>query len=177
MAEKSRRKDVTSGACWPDLPPGLELGYSVARLARLVARSHTARLDRLLGIGLAEWRLLLILKRDRQTRFDVAAEASLIEKSQASIAARNLERRGLIRRTPDSRDGRRVWFKRTAEGDRLVNSYLAETAATGRALWGQLTEPQQATMLKWLARLIAAAELQETALPPARQRIRKRRVD
>ncbi|MCU0975521.1 MAG: MarR family transcriptional regulator [Steroidobacteraceae bacterium] len=169
--------DATFEAARPELPPELQLGYSVARLARLVAHSHTARLGQLLGLGLAEWRLLLMLNRERQTRFDAAAEASLIEKSQASIAARNLERRGLIRRAPDSRDGRRVWFKRTAEGDRLVNSYLAETAASSRALWGQLTEAQQATMLKWLARLIAAAERQETSPPPASQQARKRRVD
>jgi DNA-binding MarR family transcriptional regulator len=155
------------------VPDRLRLGYTVAKLARLVARNHAAQLAESVGLGLAEWRLLLVLNTKRKTRFDVAAEASLIEKSQASIAARVLARKGLISRTLDPADGRRVWLQRTTAGDRVVQGYLAETSAANRELWGCLTPAQQAAMLKWLEKLAAAAESQ-TGQGLRRQRGRAR---
>jgi len=144
----------------PRIPERLRLGYAVAKLARLVARNHAAQLDESVGLALAEWRLLLVLSTNRKTRFDIAAETSLIEKSHGSIAARALVRKGLITRTYDPADGRRVWLKRTAAGDRVVRRYLAETAAANRELWGSLTPVRQETMLKWLETLLDAAEAQ-----------------
>jgi DNA-binding MarR family transcriptional regulator len=144
----------------PRIPERLRLGYAVAKLARLVARNHAAQLDESVGLALAEWRLLLVLSTNRKTRFDIAAETSLVEKSQASLAARVLARKRLIKRTLDPADGRRIWLERTAAGDRVVQSYLAETSAANRELWGSLTPTQQRAMLKWLETLLVAAEAQ-----------------
>lgn len=170
---RRRAADESAVDAAPGIPEKLRLGYAVAKLARLVARNHAAQLAESVGLGLAEWRLLLVLSTNRKTRFDIAAEASLIEKSQASIAARVLARKGLIRRTIDPADGRRVWLERTAAGDRVVQNYLAETATANRELWGGLTPAQQAVMLKWLEKLVAAAESQ-TGQGLRRQRGRAR---
>jgi DNA-binding MarR family transcriptional regulator len=140
------------------LPPGLDSGYAIARLARLIARDATRRVGEVLGLTLAEWRLLLIMHPDRQAHLDELADRALLEKSHASIAATTLCAKKLARRAASPGDRRRVLFARTALGTRQVQTYLAATAAERASLWDVLTSAEQAVLRKSLARLLAAAE-------------------
>ena len=141
-----------------ELPPGLDSGYAIARLARLIARDATRRVGEVLGLTLAEWRLLLIMHPDKQAHLDELADRALLEKSHASVAATTLCAKKLARRAASPGDRRRVLFARTALGTREVQTYLAATTAERASLWGVLTSAEQAVLRKSLARLLAAAE-------------------
>jgi DNA-binding MarR family transcriptional regulator len=140
------------------LPAGLDSGYAIARLARLIARDATRRVGEVLGLTLAEWRLLLIMHPDKQAHLDELADRALLEKSHASVAATTLCAKKLARRAASPGDRRRVLFARTALGTREVQTYLAATAAERASLWDVLTSAEQAVLRKSLARLLAAAE-------------------
>jgi DNA-binding MarR family transcriptional regulator len=146
-----------SGAPKPsDLAPELVAGYAIARLARLVARNATRRVAEMLGLTLAEWRVLLVVDGTPAQMEEIARRA-LLETSHASIAATALVRKGLIRRQPHPGDRRRVHVRRTAAGTRAVRRYLADTADERRALWGVLSRAERRTLVELLNRVIDAA--------------------
>ena len=140
-----------------DLPRELVTGYAIARLARLVARNATRRVADVLGLTLAEWRVLLVLEENGEDPLDEVARRALLEASHASVAATGLRRRGLIDRSIHPRDRRRVRLRRTPAGTRAVEQYLAETAAERRALWGVLSATERRELVQLLDRLVEAA--------------------
>jgi DNA-binding MarR family transcriptional regulator len=139
------------------LPRELVSGYAIARLARLVARNATRRVADLLGLTLAEWRVLLVLEEDGGDQLDEVARRALLEASHASVAATSLRQRGLIDRSIHSRDRRRVCLRRTPAGTELVQRYLRQTAAERRALWRVLSDEERHHLVQLLDRLIEAA--------------------
>lgn len=159
------------------LPAGLGVGYGIARLARLIARDATRRLDEVLGLTLAEWRLLLLMRAGEQAHLDELADRALLEKSHASIAATTLTDKKLVRRAASPDDRRRVLFSRTPLGTRAVDSYLAATAQERTSLWNVLSPAEQTTLRGYLARLLNAAEqamLEGGGRRPQRARRRSR---
>jgi DNA-binding MarR family transcriptional regulator len=140
-----------------DLRREFVAGYAIARLARLVARNATRRVADILGLTLAEWRVLLVLDDEQAARLDDVARRALLETSHASIAAAALGRKGLVERGAHPADRRLVHLRRTAGGARAVRRYLAATAAERRALWGVLSAAERRTLIGLLDRLIDAA--------------------
>jgi DNA-binding MarR family transcriptional regulator len=134
------------------------LGYGIARLARLIARDATRRVNEVLGLTLAEWRLLLLMHSDVENHLDALAERALLEKSHASVAATTLADKKLILRTVSTEDRRRVYFTRTAVGNRAVETYLAATTNERSQLWGTLTDVEQRALRNYIDRLLDTAE-------------------
>jgi DNA-binding MarR family transcriptional regulator len=139
------------------VPQDLLAGYSVARLARLIARDATRRVAELLGLTLAEWRVLLTLDGRGAVQLDEIARRALLETSHASIAASALAQKGLVERGSHPGDRRRVRLRRTAAGTRAVSRYMAATSSEREALWGVLTKAECRVLVRLLGRLIDAA--------------------
>ncbi|MEZ5459422.1 MAG: MarR family winged helix-turn-helix transcriptional regulator [Steroidobacteraceae bacterium] len=157
-AKKRSRRVAARHDLGAALPAELGNGYGIARLARLIARDATRRVGEVLGLTLAEWRMLLVLRADEQAHLDELADRALLEKSHASIAATTLSAKKLVRRAASAEDRRRVLFSRTALGDRAVDTYLAATGNERDALWNVLTPAEQANLRQYLSRLLHAAE-------------------
>lgn len=173
-AKSSARRDAAEPDLGTALPAGLGNGYGVARLARLIARDATRRLAEVLGLTLAEWRMLLVLRADEQAHLDELADRALLEKSHASIAATTLSAKKLLRRAASAADRRRVLFCRTPLGDRAVETYLAATERERTALWNVLSPAEQASLRQYLARLLQAAERNLAEAPAARPKRSRR---
>jgi DNA-binding MarR family transcriptional regulator len=156
------------------LPREIVAGYTVARLSRLIARDAATRVKEILGLRLAEFRVLLLLDRRQGTPLDELADVALLETSHASIAAASLLRKGLIERRVDPHDRRRVQLRRSASGTRAVQRYLSATAGERRALWGALTAAERQQLVGLLERLIAAAPVDGRSRSSARARGRTR---
>lgn len=139
-----------------DIAPELVAGYAIARLARLVARNATRRVAEMLGLTLAEWRVLLVVDGTPAQMEEIARRA-LLETSHASIAAAALVRKGLIRRQTHPGDKRRVHVRRTPAGTRAVRRYLTATEVERRALWDVLSSAERRTLVQLLDRVIDAA--------------------
>ena len=159
---RAAKRRARCAAAEPDLgaalPVALGNGYGIARLARLIARDATRRVGEVLGLTLAEWRMLLVLRADERAHLDELADRALLEKSHASIAATTLSAKKLVKRTASAEDRRRVLFCRTPLGDRAVETYLAATDHERSALWNVLSPVEQANLRQYLARLLQAAE-------------------
>jgi DNA-binding MarR family transcriptional regulator len=158
------------------LPDSLNVGYGVARLARLIARNATRRVAEETGLTLAEWRVLLLMGEKSAVFLDALADRALLEKSHASIAAAALARKKLVRRVANPRDRRRILLSRTATGTRLVSRYIAATAEERRDLWGVLSAAEQATLADFISRLLGVAERESLEAPlrrPYRSRSRR----
>jgi DNA-binding MarR family transcriptional regulator len=140
-----------------ELPRELVVGYAIARLARLVARNATRRVADVLGLTLAEWRVLLVLDEDHSSQLDEVARRALLEASHASVAATGLLQRGYVDRSVHPRDRRRVRLRRTPSGTRAVQQYLDDTADERHALWGALSSAERRSLSMLLERLIEAA--------------------
>lgn len=150
VADKATRRPI-------DLRREFAAGYPIARLARLIARNANRRVADLLGLTLAEWRVLLVLDEDSGSQLEEVARRGLLETSHASVAAAGLVRKGLVARRELSVDRRRANLRRTAAGTRAVGRYLEATAAERRAFWGVLSGAEQRTLVALLDRLIDAA--------------------
>lgn len=83
-----------------------------------------------------------------------------------------LERRGLIRRQPDARDGRSTAVSLTADGKRLVEAALAEHVTNEERLVSALSARDRAQLARLLETLAIA--LGDSAKVPARGRRRFR---
>lgn len=161
------------GAARSDIPREFAAGYAIARLARLVARNATRRVADVLGLTLAEWRVLLVLQEDGADQLDDVARRALLEASHASVAAAGLRRRRLIDRSVHPGDRRRARLRRTPAGTQAVRRYLADTVAERRALWSALSSAERRTLVHLLERLIAAAVdlgYESDAVRPRRRR-------
>ena len=122
-----------------------------------MARNATRGVGDLLGLTLAEWRVLLVLEEDGEDQLDEVARRALLEASHASVAATRLRQRGLIDRSIHPGDRRRVCLRRTPAGTRVVRRYLGQTAAERRALWRTLSDLERGNLVQLLDRLIEAA--------------------
>jgi len=69
-----------------------------------------------------------------------------------------LERRGLVRRSPDPSDRRGVIVALTAEGRSVVDAAMADLLQRERALLAQLPPGEQDDLADFLRRLLAPFE-------------------
>ena len=84
------------------------------------------------------------------------AEQTLFSKSRLTYTVDNLERRGLVARTPDPEDGRGVVATLTSSGSQLHRT-LAATHVAGirRHFLDQLTAADRADLTRALSHILA----------------------
>ncbi|ROS75428.1 MarR family winged helix-turn-helix transcriptional regulator [Cellulomonas sp. PhB143] len=121
------------------------------------------------GLSVVQTRMLGIL-RDREPLMRELAEHLGLDRSSTSGLVDRAERRGLVRRSPSTRDGRAVQVALTDAGREIARAGEAEIERRVRALTTALDDDGRAE----LARL-AAAVVDEDAPPethPPRRRAR-----
>ena len=129
-------------------------GHLISLAARGFARLSEARLKPL-GFGVGHLPVLIALQENRATtQRDLARFAKIEQPSMAQMLAR-MERDGLIRRTPDSCDGRSSRIALT----RLAQTRLPDACATlfegNREALSGFSEEDAAQLVALLARVIA----------------------
>jgi DNA-binding MarR family transcriptional regulator len=80
--------------------------------------------------------------------------------SSAGITSRldRLESRGLVKRTPDPDDRRAVLVELTDAGRKVLDEAVAANTQSERALLGDLSEPEVATLGLLLRKMLASLE-------------------
>lgn len=123
--------------------------YSAAQVARL--KRH--------GLSLASYGVLAVLRRAgspfAMTPGELVSTLALSSGGVSNVLAR-MQRRGLITRRPDPRDGRGVRVRLTARGRALADRATRDEAAAEHAVVAGLTEAQQRTLDALLRRVLAA---------------------
>lgn len=101
------------------------LALHLAILGRLVDRCMVKRLADF-GLNIAQWRAVALLSLAKRTTFRELAEYAWLDRGDLSRALRQLEARGLVRRTPHPEDRRSAHLALTASGRRIYTGFSAE---------------------------------------------------
>jgi DNA-binding MarR family transcriptional regulator len=150
---------------WTALRPGLEMApYQVtARLSRIglhIARSQEAVFDRF-GLNRGEVGVLSALRTaGPPNRLSPTRLFKGLMLSSAGITSRldRLEKRGLVKRTPDPNDRRGVLVELTDEGARVLEEAVTANTGSERELLADLSADEIAALASLLKKLLATLE-------------------
>jgi len=135
------------------------------RLGIVARRAHTSRLDLLDADGMRRWqfKILLMLRRIGKPYTASPSElANMLGLSRGALSARlgPLERDGLVVRTVDGADRRRIHVTLTDAGHAAFEKHAASEEQTEVDLLAPLTERERRTLADLLRKLVAAIENQ-----------------
>jgi len=116
----------TASAAWnsgADFPPDQSVGYLMRETHRAFLRALAARVSRH-GVSIGMWYFLRALwEEDGLTQRELSRKVRMMEPTTAT-ALESMERHGLISRTRNSEDRRKINIRLTAKGKRLRNVLL-----------------------------------------------------
>ncbi|MET8445939.1 MarR family transcriptional regulator [Streptomyces sp. NPDC005209] len=152
----------------------------IARLA-ILAR-HTAQMRRdtldLDGLRRRQFKVLMTLRRTGPPYESSPSQlADLLGLTRGALSARlgPIEEAGLITRTHETGDRRRVRVRLTAAGHAAFEAHAAKEEEAEVALLAALTEGERRTLADLLRTLVVAAEADPDAPAPARPGPRRSR--
>ena len=143
----------------PDKPEiGNVIGYRILRLAALLAHEAKQSTKQLVDLPQASWRVLIQLAAGGEQNPNVIALELALKRSHVSQAARELQKRGLVKERADAVDGRRVLLSLTAAGRKFVERGTLAFAPRREKLLAGLTPAERRSLDSALARITANAE-------------------
>ena len=154
----SRRAITTKTAASParnpvaDLPPDQSVGYLVRETHRAFLRALGARVSRhCVSIGM--WYFLRALwEEDGLTQRELSRRVRMMEPTTAT-ALESMERRGLISRTRNAEDRRKVNIRLTEEGRRLREVLLPYAIEVNQVALAGISPKQIPLLREQLARI------------------------
>ena len=114
-----------------------------------IARQYQARF----GLKIPEWRVMAVLgDAGELTQGDIVG-LILMDKVAVNRACKALEDRGLVARSPNSRDGRSHFLELTPEGRAMYDRVMAIAIESEREIYSVLDEAERAQLKRLLTRL------------------------
>lgn len=125
-------------------PKGLQdyLTYRIATLAQMINRDSARITARHWNLSLPKYRVLAILGASPDISLRDLTLRAHMDKGQISRVVTEMEKDGLLLRTPDTNDGRRLLLKLSAEGARLFAQTTKLTNARQHEIMSAL-EPEE----------------------------------
>lgn len=146
------------------LPLELVVTLQLNRLSTEFERQWTTYLKAAIGISLAEWRILAVL-RDRGVCAPAeAARVTSMHKALCSRAVAGIVARGLASQSPDPADSRATRLALTAKGKTAVAEINAVSMDRQRHVLSALTPEERKATYRAIAKMRAALK---TWTPPA----------
>ena len=137
------------------------LGYRVSRLARVMERHFEGRLAGL-GITRLMWCVLPTVGLEGITRPSEIADHIGVDRTALSRVLRELEAKGLVRRSRDDSDGRSTQVALTEPGRACLERALPQSMGTTNHFSGKLSEKEAEVFRSLVDKLLAG---EEGALP------------
>jgi MarR family transcriptional regulator, organic hydroperoxide resistance regulator len=151
-----------------DLPPDQSVGYLVREAHRAFLRALAARVSRH-GVSIGMWYFLRALwEEDGLTQRELSRRVGMMEPTTAT-ALESMERRGLISRTRNPHDRRKVNIRLTGEGRRLRRVLLPDAIEVNRVGLAGISPKEIPLLRGQLARIkrnLDADAPQEAGIPP-----------
>lgn len=151
-----------------DAPSSLPLGEALEFLGLIWAVDHalqtlSKRMHGRIGVTGPQRLLLRIVARFPGLPAGEIAAVMRLDRSTVSGILKRLERRGLVQRRKDARDGRRALIVVTADGRQLAEEYEGTIEGVVEQVLAGLTAAQMTTVRSALRRLATAFEEAESA--------------
>ncbi len=147
--------------------------FKLLLLVNLTAKPFAGLFERRHQLSLIEWRTMLTLAGEPGLPSAAIADRLGLDKMAVSRAVAGLERRGRVRRSPDSADGRRALLALTEAGWALYRLIAPSGLDRENALLAELDESERVQLDRILDKLIRTAralpdggETERGALPP-----------
>ncbi len=137
------------------------LGYRVSRLARVMERDFERRLSGL-GISRLMWCVLPSVGLEGITRPSEIADHIGVDRTALSRVLRELEAKGLVRRSRDGSDGRSTQVTLTEAGRACLERALPQSMGTTSHFSSKLSETEAEVFRSLLDKLLAG---EKGALP------------
>jgi MarR family transcriptional regulator, organic hydroperoxide resistance regulator len=170
MTTKATASKAAISPAWNagvDLPPDQSVGYLVREAHRAFLRALAARVSRH-GVSIGMWYFLRTLwEEDGLTQRELSRRVGMMEPTTAT-ALESMERRGLISRTRNPQDRRKVNIRLTDEGRRLRQVLLPCAIEVNRVGLAGISPKEIPLMREQLARIkrnLDADALQEAGIP------------
>lgn len=146
-----------------DAPTSLPLGEALEFLGLIWTVDHalqtlSKRMQGRIGVTGPQRLLLRIVARFPGLPAGEIASVMRLDRSTVSGILKRLERRGLVQRRKDARDGRRVLIVATADGRRLAGEHEGTIEGVVERVLAELTAPQITAVRSALRRLATAFE-------------------
>jgi len=136
----------------PEYPPGQSVGYLMRQTHRAFLRALGARISRH-GVSIGMWFFLRALwEEDGLTQRELSRRVSMMEPTTAT-ALESMERRGLISRTRNSRDRRKINIRLTDRGRRLREVLLPYAMEVNRVALAGIPAGQIPPLCEQLVRI------------------------
>jgi DNA-binding MarR family transcriptional regulator len=131
------------------------LPYQLSVAANRVSRLFARRYSGIYGLTIPEWRVLATIARFSTVSPTAVGEWTAMDKVKVSRAAAGLVARGLIRQTPDPKDGRGRLLRMTRKGETVHRDVVPLARALEATLAESLGRTQWLALGKALVRLNA----------------------
>ncbi|HVC61765.1 MAG TPA: MarR family winged helix-turn-helix transcriptional regulator [Acetobacteraceae bacterium] len=128
-----------------------QLSVAANRVSRLFSRSYS----RAFGLTIPEWRVLATIARFHSVSPTAVGEWTAMDKVKVSRAAAGLAARGLIRQSPDPKDGRGRLLRMTRKGETVHHGVVPLACALETTLAEGMGRAQWEALRKALVRLNA----------------------
>ena len=156
-------------ANWPQIDPEVEgIVVRIEKLHRHFQEAFRASLGEA-GLTKEEWKVLMALHDSVRSHGWLCQD---LDVSTGAMTNRldKLERRGLIRRTPDPNDRRGVLLELTETGQSQLEEYVEAGAGRERELVDDLTMAEKRELNELMSKLLASLQTKDAGKPPSRKR-------
>lgn len=148
-------------ANWPQIDPDVEgIVTRIDKVQRYLHNAFRASLGEV-GLNKEEWKVLMALHGSVRSHGWLCRD---LDVSTGAMTNRldKLERRGLIRRTPDPQDRRGVLLELTEAGEARMEEYIDAGAGRERELLADLTRAEKRELNRLLSRLLVSLQANDT---------------
>jgi DNA-binding MarR family transcriptional regulator len=133
------------------------ISYLIGAIANILAIGGSRLYRRTYNIGLAEWRLMWVLAIAPRITAQRASQIMGLDKAAVSRALAALERRGLVRVTPDPADNRQRIIELSETGTELHGRLIIVAKERERRLLAPFTKDEVRVLAGLLRRMHAGA--------------------
>lgn len=130
-----------------------QLSLTSYAVSGVIAREYETRF----GLKIPEWRVMALLGERGEMTQRGLVDASLMGKVTVNRAVKAMVERGIVKRLPDSRDGRSHGLRLTRAGDALYREIVPAALAMDARLSGVLSATEKAQLSTLLKRMRDAA--------------------
>jgi DNA-binding MarR family transcriptional regulator len=156
-------------ANWPQIDPEVEgIVVRIEKLHRHFQEAFRASLGEA-GLTKEEWKVLMALHDSVRSHGWLCQD---LDVSTGAMTNRldKLERRGLIRRTPDPNDRRGVLLELTETGQSQLEEYVEAGAGRERELVDDLTLAEKRELNQLMSKLLASLQMKDAGEPSSGRR-------
>lgn len=134
------------------------MSYRISHLSNTISRAVSNELDRDYGIALTDYRILTVIAQNDSVSIKEITTLTRIDKGWISRSVNNLLKQGLLIKTPDDNDARKINLFLTDKGKQLQKTIYKGSIRRQEILLDKFTTGEKAMLFELLDQLMINSE-------------------